>query len=164
MNIDAKFLNKILANLDNWQSKEKDVSGSRLQGFTWDPLARGLLRIFLVCISWPGIGAGDQETGAWLPFTECSWARCNCQLRVDRAGSSPACLLGCAGLVPDTGIHFEFHCRHPAGVTLSQPKHSEIFTNRKMSFLQQLLSFGHPLHVEKVLFILHHWCNEKKDQ
>ena len=100
----------------------------------------------------------DQETGTWLPYTECSWARQNCQVRVDRVGSSPACLLGCAGWFQT----LEFHCRHPAGATLSQPKHSEIFTNRKTSFLQQLLSFGHPLCMKKVLFILHCCWNEKK--
>ena len=87
----------------------------------WDPLAHGLLRIFLVCVSWPGTGAGDQETGTWSPFTECPWARYSCQLRVDRAGSSPARLLGCAGLVPDSGIHVELHCRHPAGSVSASP-------------------------------------------
>ena len=116
MNIDAKFLNKILANLDNRQSSEKDVSGSRPQDSVGSP-ARGLLQIFLVCISWPRTGAGYQETGTWLPFTEGCWARYNCRVRVDRVGPPPACLLVCAGLVPDTGVHFKFHCRHPAGVS-----------------------------------------------
>ena len=90
-----------------WDHGRRDSVGSP---------ARGLLQIFLVCISWPGTGAGHQETGTWLPFTEGCWARYNCRVRVDRVGPSPACLLVCAGLVPDTGVHFAFHCRHPAGV------------------------------------------------
>ena len=68
MNIDAKILNKILANLGNRQPSEQDASGSPGGRDSWYPQAHGVVPILLVNISWPGIGAGDQERGTWQLF------------------------------------------------------------------------------------------------
>ena len=63
MNIDAKFLNKILANLDNQQSNEKDVLGSRPQGLcgipsTWP--APDLSGVHFMAWDW-GCAPGDRD-------------------------------------------------------------------------------------------------------
>ena len=159
MNIDAKFLNKIWAHLDNWQSNEKDVSGSWPQGFTvgspgtWP--APYLSGVRFLAWDW-GWGPGDRDlvTFYWVSLG---------QVQLPAEG-------GQGGFLPSTspglcragsrqwnsrGASLQASC----WVSVSQPKHGS-FTNRKLPFLQQPLSW-YPLHAEKVLFILHYCCSEK---
>ena len=113
MNIDAKFLDKVLANLDNQQSSEKDVSGSHRRDSLWDPWHVACSISFWCAFLGLGLGLGpgdrDLVTFYWMFLGQAKLPG-----EGGQGGFLSSMSPGLCGLVPDTGVSLQASCwGHP---------------------------------------------------